>query len=80
MAGADAFDWDDVVEISVFCFVTLCLVDIVQNVFPRSFTAGESFLLSALLVQVIRWIGGPTGADIKGHPGGYTNRPKYVSD
>jgi len=57
MAGCGAFIWDDVVQVSIFSFFCLVLTDIVQMVFPRSFTAGESFLLSALIVQGIFWIG-----------------------
>ena len=56
VAAANGHEWDDVVEVALVNFATLVLVDLLQTVFPRSFTAGESFLLSSLLVQTFRWI------------------------
>ena len=63
MAAADAFEWDLIVEVSIYSLLTLVLMDLVQNVFPRSFSAGESFLLSGLIIQSIRWVG--TIPDVK---------------
>lgn len=56
VAAANGYEWEDVVEVAVVNFATLVLVDLLQTVFPRSFTAGESFLVSSLLVQTFRWI------------------------
>ena len=57
MGAAAAYDWDDVPEISIYSFLILLFVEILQTVFPRSFTAGESFLISAIIIQLIRWVG-----------------------